>query len=306
MDWLLKLIYFLITLLVVSVYGILLTGVIGRIIAKTQGRIGIPYHQMFINLMQTLSKRTAISHGVMFFLGPIFRIAGGVGTLAFIPGIYGSEMFSNFYMAGDLLLVMYFFFFGQLGMALGAGEAGHPYSAIGIGRGLAQMTAFEIPFALAIISIMVQYNTLSIMDIVAAQQGGIENWTLFTNPLATIAAMIAFLGMTGYSPFDVVLAPNEIPVGPPTEYHSHSLTLMSLNRAIFAGAKLVLFMDLFFGGATNLIVLVIKTWLIYMVAVAVGVAFPRWRVEQSIRFFLKYPTLIGIAAVLFVQFKFAG
>ncbi len=269
--------------------------------AKVQGRIGIPYWQPFLDIIKNLGKRTAVSHGVMFYLGPVFRIAGGIGTLAFIPAIYGSEMFENFSMAGDLLLAIYFVFFGQLGMALGAGESGHPYSAIGVARGLGQMTAYEVPFALAIIAIVIQYDTLSINEIVAAQQGGISNWTLFTNPLAVVAAMLAFLGMTMYPPFDVVTAPNEIPIGPPTEYHSSFLALMATNRAIFTGAKLILFMDLFFGGATNLLEMVIKTWAIYMVAVFVGAAFPRYRVDQSIRFFLRIPTLIGLAAIAFVQ-----
>jgi NADH-quinone oxidoreductase subunit H len=204
-------------------------------------------------------------------------------------------------MAGDLILAIYFIFFGQLGMALGAGESGHPYSAIGVARGLGQMTAYEVPFVLAIIAIVMQYGTLNINEIVAAQQGGIGNWTLFTNPLAVVAAMLAFLGMSMYPPFDVVTAPNEIPMGPPTEYHSSFLAFMATNRAIFAGAKLILFMNLFFGGATNLLELVIKTWAIYMVAVFVAAAFPRFRVDQSIRFFLRIPTLIGLAAIAFVQ-----
>jgi NADH:ubiquinone oxidoreductase subunit H len=38
-----------------------------------------------------------------------------------------------------------------------------------------------------------------------------------------------------------------------------------------------------------------------MIAVVVGVAFPRFRVDQSIRFFFKYPTLIGIASIVYVQ-----
>ena len=305
-DWLVKIGYYLITLGVVTVYGLFLGAFIARTFAKVQGRIGMPYHQMFINILQALGNRTAVSHGVMFYLGPVFRIAGGLGTLAFIPVLYGSEMFANFSFAGDLFLVLYFIFFGQLGMALGAAEGGHPYSAMGIARGLAQMTSFELPFGLAIVAIVVQYDTLSITQIVAAQQGGVLHWTMFTNPLATIAAMLAFLGMTGYSPFDVVLAPNEIPVGPPTEYQSSFLALMQTNRAVFAAAKLVLFMDLFFGGATNLIVLVIKTWAIYMVAVVVGAAFPRFRVDQSIRFFLRIPTLIGIASIIFVQMVFVS
>jgi len=300
-DWIGKIGNFWLTLLIVTVYGLLVGAFIDRTIAKVQGRIGIPYSQPFINIAKTFFKRTAISHGVMFYLGPVFRIAGGIGTLAFIPVIYGSETFANFSMAGDLFLVIYFMFFGQLGMALGAGESGHPYSAIGIARGLAQMTAYEVPFALAVISIVIQYDTLSITEIVAAQQGGWQNWTMATNWVATIAAMLAFLGMAGYSPFDVFLAPQEIPIGPPTEFHSAYLSFLQLNRALFGATKLVLFMNLFFGGATNLPELMIKTLLIYMVAIIVGVAFPRFRIDQSIRFFFKIPTLIGIMSIVYVQ-----
>lgn len=299
--WLTKIVYFLFTLAIVTVYGLLLGATIARTMAKVQGRIGIPYWQPFLDIIKNLGKRTAVSHGVMFYLGPVFRIAGGIGTLAFIPVLYDSELFANFNFAGDLMLAIYFVFFGQLGMALGAGESGHPYSAIGVGRGLGQMTAYEVPFALAIIAIVIQYDTLSINEIVAAQQGGIGHWTLFTNPLATAAAMLAFLGMTAYPPFDVFIAPNEIPIGPPTEYHSSYLSLMATNRAIFTGAKLILFMDLFFGGATGLIEMIVKTWAIYMFAVVVGASFPRFRVDQSVRFFLRIPTWIGLASIAFVQ-----
>ncbi len=304
-EWLTKIGYFSLTLLIVTTYGLVMGAFIERIIAKVQGRIGIPYSQPFINILKNIFKRTAVSHGVMFYLGPVFRMAGGIGTLAFIPVIYGSEVFGNFSMAGDLFLVIYFMFFGQLGMALGAGESGHPYSAIGVARGLGQMTAYEVPFALAVIAIVIQYETLSITEIVAAQQGGWQNWTLFTNPIATAAAMLAFLGMTGYSPFDIFLAPQEIPIGPPTEFHSAYLSLLQANRALFGATKLILFMNLFFGGATGLLELMLKTWLIYMVAIAVGVAFPRFRVDQSIRFFLKIPTVIGIAAIVYVQMVIA-
>jgi NADH-quinone oxidoreductase subunit H len=305
-EWIGRFGNFALTLLIVAVYGLLVGAFIERTIAKVQGRIGIPYRQPFINILKTFVKRTAVSHGIMFFLGPVFRIAGGIGTLAFIPVIYGSETFANFSFAGDLFLVIYFMFFGQLGMALGAGESGHPYSAIGIARGLSQMTAYEVPFALAVISIVIQYDTLSITEIVAAQQGGWQHWTLFTNPVATLAAMLAFLGMTGYSPFDIFLAPQEIPIGPPTEFHSAFLSMLQTNRALFGATKLILFMNLFFGGATGWIELMIKTLAIYMVAVVVGVAFPRFRVDQSIRFFFRIPTLVGIISIIYVQMMFTS
>lgn len=295
--------YIAISLFVITNYGLLLMGTMHRIRARAQGRIGQPVWQPYIDIIKNNAKRTAVSHGVMFYLGPVFRLAGGIGTYLFIPAVFGSMVFSNLSFAGDLILVMYFMFFGQLGMALGAGESGHPYSPIGVSRGLAQMTAFEVPFALAVIALAVQHKTLSITEIVAAQQGGIGMWTLATNPLAVVAGMIALLGSTMGNPFSVVIAPQEIPIGPPTEYHSNMLGMLQTNRAIFNGAKLVLYMNLFFGGATNVPIMVVKTFCIYLFTVIVGQSFPRYRVEQSIRFFLGVPTLLGLAALALAVFS---
>jgi NADH-quinone oxidoreductase subunit H len=295
---LLRLAYAALTLFIVFNYGILLMGTTARIRARVQGRIGIPVWQPYLDIIKNNANRTSISHGVMFYLGPVFRLAGGIGTLMFVPVIFGSPVFGNFSFAGDVLLVIYFIFFGQLGMALGAGEGGHPYSPIGVSRGLAQMTAFEVPFALGVIALVIQHGTLSITELVAAQQGSILSWNLFTNPLATIAALIAFLGMTMNNPFSVVTAPQEIPIGPPTEYHSNYLGMLQSNRAIFNGAKLILYMNLFLGGATNIFEMVLKTFALYMMTVIVGVSFPRFRADQSIRFFLKIPAAIGVVAVI--------
>jgi NADH-quinone oxidoreductase subunit H len=150
-------------------------------------------------------------------------------------------------------------------------------------------------------AVAAQYQTLSITQIVAAQQGGILNWTLFTNPLAVIAAMLSFLGTMGRNPFSVVLAPQEIPIGPPTEYHSSFLALLQTNRSIFPMAKTLFFMNLFFGGATNWPELILKLFLIYFWSIFVGTVFPRFRVDQSVRWFLKIPTAIGILAVLLIK-----
>jgi len=295
-----KIIYAFISLSVATIWGLLLGGIAMKVVARAHGRFGPPVWQPILDIIKNNARRTSISHGIMYFLGPVFRMAGGMGTFLFIPLILGSTVFGNFSFAGDLLLVMYFIFFGQLGMALGAGESGHPYSAIGVARGLSQMTAFELPFALSIISLVIQYGTLNITDIVAAQQGGIFNWTLLTNPLATITALISLQGMNMHNPFSIVIAPQEIPIGPPTEYHSNFLGLLQTNRGLFNIAKLALFMNLYFGGATNLAVMVLKTFLLYMLTVFIGASFPRFRTEQSIRFFLGVPTILGILAVIIV------
>ncbi len=292
--------YSLLTLFIVVNYGFLLNALIAKIAARVGRRHGIPIWQNYLDLIKNYSIRSSITHGVMFYLGPVFRLSGGVGLILFVPTIYGSVMFSNLSFAGDLILALYFVFFGTLGMALGAGESGHPFAAIGVSRGLAQVTAAELPFALAIFSVALQYQTLSITDIVAVQQGSYLNWTLFTNPFAVTAAMLSFLGSMMRPPFDVVLAPQEIPIGPPTEYHSSYLAMMQTNRAIFPIAKMVVYMNLFFGGAVSWPVFFLKIFLIYMVSVVVGVVFPRFHVEHSIRWFLVWAVPLGIIAIMVV------
>jgi len=298
-EWV-QIAYAALTIFIVINYGLIMTAVVQKIGARVGGRYGIPVWQNYIDLVKNIALRSKISHGVMFYLGPVFRLTGGVGLLLFVPTIYGSVMHQNFAFAGDLILALYFVFFGTLGMALGAGESGHPHAAIGVSRGLAQVTAAELPLALAVFAISLQYQTLSITEIVAAQQGGVFNWTLFTNPIATLAAMFALVGTMMRAPFDVVIAPQEIPIGPPTEYHSAYLALMQTNRVLFPVAKAVIYMNLFFGGASNWAEFAVKVFAIYMVSVLIGVVHPRFRVEQSIRFFLKWGLPVGILAILVV------
>lgn len=298
-EWM-KIPYALLTLFIVVNYGLLMTALIAKIGARVGRRHGIPIYQNYIDLIKNYGLRSSITHGFMFYLGPVFRLTGGVGLILFVPIIYGSEVFSNFSFAGDLILALYFIFFGTLGMALGAGESGHPYAAIGISRGLSQVTMAELPLAMAVFAVALQYQTLSITEIVAAQQGGVLNWTLFTNPFAVAAAMMSFLGSMMRPPFDVVLAPQEIPIGPPTEYHSSYLALMQTNRVIFPIAKIAIFMSLFFGGAASWPVFFLKVFLIYMVSVFVGVVFPRFRAEQSIRWFLIWAVPLGVLGLVWV------
>lgn len=293
-----KFLWTLLGLFIVTNWGMLMSSTMRRIGARVSGRIGIPWYQPWIDLVKLYSLRTQITHGTMFYIGPVFRLMGGVGMFLFLPMIFGNPLWSNYSFSGDLVLILYFQFFGMLGMALGAGEGGQPYSAIGISRGLSQFTTIEVPMTLAVISIAIQYNTLSISDIVAAQQGGITTWTLWTNPLATAAAMLSLLGAFGHSPFNLVKAPNEIPIGPPTEYHGTFLGVLRTNGAILHVAEAALFMNLFFGGATSWFELIIKTFLIYFWSVFVGTVFPRFRIEQSVRWFLKIPTIIGILAII--------
>ncbi len=273
-------------------WGLLLGGMSRVFVARIHGRLGPRIIQNYIDMWKLFRKKSSIHHGTMFWLAPMFRIAGGVGVLLLVPLIVGNTVIVNMSFSGDLLLVVYFMFFGCLGMAMGAGNSGHPYAVIAVSRGLAQMSSFELSFSAVVLVLAAGLKTLSIEDIVAAQQGGILNWNLFRYPFATAAAMITFLPMQMAYPFSIVLAPQEIPIGPPTEYSSRFLSFMFSGRALFGVAKLLLFVNLFFGGASNWITLLLKTFLLYMYPIFVSAVFPRFRTEQSIRFLWFVPTAL--------------
>ena len=142
----------------------------------------------------------------------------------------------------------------------------------------------------------------NINDIIAAQAGW-QNWNIFQHPFAFLAGILAFLGMMTYAPFDVPFAPSEIASGPPAEFGGKYLGLMMTSSSIFTFAKLTLFVDLFLGGADNFAVLIIKTYLLYMIPVLTGIVNPRFRTEQAIRFFWKWPTAFGVTALLIQVLK---
>jgi len=297
-----KLAYTLLGLFIVLNWGMLMSATFRKIVARVAGRHGIPFYQPWIDLVKNAGVRTTLSHGVMFYLGPVFRFTGAVGMFLFMPALFGSEMWSNFSFQGDIVLILYFQLFGMLGMAMGSGDGAHPHSTIGISRGLAQHAAVELPLTLGVISLAIQYQTLSLSGIIEAQQGGFANWTIMTNPIAAAALLLAALGAMGHSPFNLVKAPNEIPIGPPTEYHGTYLGVLMSSGAILHVMEAALFMNLLFGGATSWIEFIVKTFLIYFYSVFVGVVFPRFRIEQSVVWFFKIPLALGIIAILIYSF----
>ena len=303
----------LLTTIMAFAVGMTYGGIVRKLTARVQNRRGPVIWQNFIDLLKLQSKKTNVKHGFMGHMAPVWIIIAAITVLMFIPVLNGDLWFPNLTFHGDLIFLVYMMVFGSLGMALGAGQTGNPNSAIGVSRGLSQMVGFEIPFVLALVALMVQYQTTSIRDIMDIQsQTGV--WMVFANPFAFLAALFASLGMFRYSPFDIVGAPAELASGPVSEFGGKYLGTMMSGGSIFAFIKLTLYVDLFLGGAGNasdtgimatllgIVVLLVKTFTLYMVPVFYGWVSPRYRTEQAIRYFWGWPTALGVIAVIWAIF----
>ncbi|HHD81107.1 MAG TPA: hypothetical protein ENK99_05925, partial [Campylobacterales bacterium] len=118
--------------------------------------------------------------------------------------------------------------------------------------------------------------------------------------LLFMGAFISFVGFMGASPFDVVGAPQEVYSGPATEFSGKFFALALSQSAIFSFTKLLLIVNLFLGGADNLFLLVIKTFILFMAVVLVGNVYSRFTTVQSVEFLIKVPTVIALVGLFFV------
>ena len=283
---------------VAFIVGMLYMGIARNIIGRIHRRWGPPVFQNLIDVFKLYRKREAGSHGVMFHLGPIIMMTGVVTCLYFVPILSGGKWLHGFSFEGDLILVTYLMVLGALGMALGVGQGGVPFGVMGVTRGLTRLIGLEIPYFIAIIVLMAHYNTASINKIMELQAGGISNWAMFKLPLAFIASLFSFWGMMGASPFDIPGAPQEVASGPATEFGGKYLALMMSTRGIFGFLKLTLWVYLFMGGAANLLILIAKTFVMFISVLFVTSVYSRFKVEQAVDFMWKYPTLIGLIALV--------
>ncbi len=287
-----------VTTLLAFVVGMFYMGLNRKITARIQNRVGPPVYQNFIDVLKLWSKKSNITHGVMQHIAPLWLIATSITSLMFIPILNnGSEFFTNLTFKGDLIFLLYLMVIGSLGMALGAGEAGNPNGAIGVTRGLTQMVGFEVPWVMALVALMLQYKTTSITGLMSAQ-AETGTWLMFSSPFAFLAALLAMPGMFRYSPFDIVGAPAELASGPISEFGGKYLGTMMTSGSIFAFVKLTLYVDIFMGGASNIGTLLLKTFALYMFPVLWGTVSPRFRTEQSVRFFWGWPVFFGLLGII--------
>ena len=132
----------------------LINGVDRILSARMQSRIGPPLLQPFYDLAMLFQKeRIAVTTAGHFFL---------LGYLLFtvVAGI-------DFFIGGDLLIVIFALALGSVFFVLGAFSAGSPYSHIGAERELIQLMASEPMLIIAAMGFYVAGGSFQVNDLMA-------------------------------------------------------------------------------------------------------------------------------------------
>ncbi|RKY66491.1 MAG: proton-conducting membrane transporter [Candidatus Latescibacterota bacterium] len=276
------------------VIGLFFMGLARKITARIHWRYGPPITQPLIDVIKLFTQRS-VSHGLLFDMGVILSLAGSIALVLFIPfgGICPLES------SGGLLVILYLMLLIPLGLALSGGEGANPNISIGISRKLMLSLGYEVPFLLAVLAIMTHYHTISAVDVVRAQEG--FRWALFSWPLVLpgLAYLMILPAMLGLRPFEVVQAPQEIASGPMVEYGGKYLALVQIEHALAVFVTIALFVDLFLGGASNPFFFFLKMCVIFLLGMFVNAVFPRFRIEQAVRFLWRWPTALAFVGLVF-------
>ena len=247
------------------------------------------------------------AHRFYFTLAPIISLVSVLVCFAVVP------FSGRFYVADISLAVLYVMAFSSLGVygvLLGGWSSNNKYSLLGGLRGAAQMISYEIPLALSLVGIIVLAGSLSLVDIVKAQEG---MWFIVKQPLGFLLFLIAVSAETNRTPFDLIECENELVAGYQTEYSSMKFGLFYMAEYAHLLLASCLVTLLFLGGWNGpvlpaLVWFGIKLFMVFFVFIWVRATFPRVRYDQLMMFSWKVLTPLAflnlLVTAVFVVYPF--
>ena len=275
------------------VVGVFFLGLARKIMARIHWRYGPPLIQPVIDIIRLFYQK-GVSHGTMFDLGLILSLAGSIVVVLFLP--FGP--ICPLSGSGGLLVILYIMLLAPLGMALSGGQGANPNISIGISRKFILSLGYEVPLLLILLAVMTHHKTISIREIVKAQQS--TGWFLFSFPLffSGLSYFLILPAILGIRPFDITSAPQEISSGLMVEYGGKYLALATLEHAFALFIGIALFVNLFLAGAANPVIFFVKMLVVFLLCLCINAVFPRFRIEQAIKYLWKWPTLLALVSLV--------
>ena len=269
-----------------------------------------------IKLMFKEELRPAAADKWLFALAPIISAAAAFSAFAVVP--FGAEttLFGlldqpiRLQVADVNVAVLVIFAIasmGVYGIVLAGWSSNSKYSLLGGLRSSAQMISYELSYGLALASVLLVANSLSLTDIVNRQAGTwlaiVPRWYVFVQPVAFLVFMTAGIAETNRAPFDFPEAEQELVAGYHTEYSSMSFAMFFLAEYINMVTVSAVATDLFLGGWHGPFLPESLGWIWFLLKVGAILFFyvwmrwtlPRYRYDQLMAFGWK--VLLPIATI---------
>jgi NADH-quinone oxidoreductase subunit H len=244
---------------------------------------------------------------MIFWLAPVLSVTAAMLAFAAIavgPGFLIADMNIG------LLFILAISSMGIFGIVLGGWASNSHYSLLGALRSAAQLVSYEVAVGMAMIAGLLLAGTLSMKDIVLAQQDQ-HLWFIFKVPIAFVIYLIGSVAETNRAPFDMPEAEQELTGGFHTEYSGMRFALFFLaeyaNMIVVSSVATTLFLGGWLRPFPNVAVLsfldfvpgwtwfLIKSFLFLYFFIWIRATLPRYRYDQLMR--LGWKVLIPLAII---------
>lgn len=279
--------------------------------------------QPFADIIKLIFKeelRPAAADKWLFYLAPAISATCSFAAFAVVP--FGAE--TTFFGLLDepvklqvadvnvaILVVFAIASMSVYGIVLAGWASNSKYSLLGALRSSAQMISYELSYGMALASVLVMANSMSLTDIVNAQAGSwlgfIPQWFVVLNPLGALIFMTAGVAETNRAPFDFPEAEQELVAGYHTEYSSMSFALFFQAEYVNMVTVSAVATDLFLGGWHTPFIPDSIGWVGFLLKVGALLFFyvwmrwtlPRYRYDQLMAFGWKVLLPASVLNLLF-------
>ena len=282
------------------ILGLITKWVDRKVTARVQWRVGPPWYQPFADVLKLLGKETLLPEhaGIGFLLAPV---VGFVAACLAAAIIWSANVRPESGFVGDVIVVIYLLAIPSLMIILGGSLSGNPHASVGASREMKLVLAYELPFVLAILAVILGMGDARTLNLGAIARGEMQG--LLPNVACVLGFLISIFciqAKLGLVPFDIAEAETEIMGGPFVEYSGTPLAMFYMMKAMLFTVLPVFLVTVFWGGFGPGLGGWVLGFLKYLVVVVIMVLMrntnPRVRIDHAVKFFWFGLTPIGILA----------
>lgn len=282
-----------------AIVGLFLTWIDRKVTAVVQSRVGPPWYQPYADIGKLLGKKMLIPSGSRragFLAAPLLSLSGA--TLAALI-VFQAILNPKGGFIGDVIVLIYLSALPPIALIIGGASSRSPFGAIGAGREMSMVMAYEAGFILAVTSVLIKVGSIQFSDIIAYQA---VHGPIALTPsgfIAFVVALFCIQAKLGYLPFDISEAETELIGGPLAEYSGTGLALFKISLAMMFFQLPALLTLLFLAPTSSnplsMITFVIKLMVIYLIIMLVKSTHARLRLDQALDLFWKKLAILALA-----------
>ena len=224
---------------------------------------------------------------LVFWLAPIVALAPVLMLFAVIPFQSGALLAD---LNIGILYVLAISSLASVGVFMAGWASNNKYSLIGAMRDVAMLISYEIPIVISIVGVILITGSLSLTEIVGAQE---SIPFILLQPLGFLIFFLGSLAESNRTPFDLVEADSEIVAGYHIEYSGMKYGTLMLTEYAEIIAISALVTTLFLGGWQGpllppILWFLIKVSAVFLLSVWIRGTIPRLRIDQVMAFAWKF------------------